>query len=185
MAKSPARPIKTLNPAPVATTSALQLELGKKNPFDSHEQEAFLSILRTASVLSGDFEHIFKSRGLTEAMYNALRILRGSGERGAMCQELGAHLVSRVPDVTRLVDRLEKKGLAQRIRATHDRRVIYVRISKKGLEALEALDEPVRELHRSQLSHLSAKELLTLAELLAKARKADRTLPLAPTTCPK
>lgn len=174
MAKSQARP----------TDTPLQLELGKKQPFESHEQEAYLSIMRTASTLSGDFERIFKSHGLTEAMYNALRILRSSGERGSMCQELGAHLVSRVPDVTRLVDRLEKKGFAQRLRATHDRRVIYVRISKKGLAALQVLDEPVRELHRSQLSHLSAKELITLAELLAKARSADRTRPLSAESCP-
>jgi len=175
MAKSQAR----------KTHTALQLELGKKQPFESHEQEAYLSIMRTASTLGGDFERIFKSRGLTEAMYNALRIIRGSGERGSMCQELGAHLVSRVPDVTRLVDRLEKGGFALRARATHDRRVIYVRISKKGLEALDALDGPVLQLHRKQLSHLSAKELITLAELLAKARSADRAQPLTPASCPQ
>ncbi|MCX5688879.1 MAG: MarR family transcriptional regulator, partial [Planctomycetota bacterium] len=110
----------------------LQTEIGKKQPFEQPAAEAFLNIMRTASLLSGEFEHVFKADGLTSAMYNALRILRGAGERGRMCHEIGEQMISRVPDVTRLVDRLENLGLAQRARCGEDRRVIYVTISAKG-----------------------------------------------------
>lgn len=152
-------------------TRNLQAEIGKKQPFEQPSAEAFLNIMRTASLLSGEFEHLFKAHGLTTAMYNAMRILRGAGERGRMCHEIGEQMISRVPDVTRLVDRLEKLGLAQRARCGEDRRVIHVTISAKGLEALAMLDEPVRALHERQMGHMSAADLARLSELLVAARE--------------
>ena len=157
----------------------LQQEIGKKDPFDQPAAEAFLNILRSASVLSGPFEHLFKGHGLTSAMYNALRILRGAGVRGKMCHEIGEELVSRVPDVTRLVDRLEKLGLAQRSRCGEDRRVIYVTVTPAGLETLATLDEPVRRMHEVQMGHMSAAELATLSELLVKSRSGIAASPTA------
>ena len=148
----------------------LASEIGKKKPFDQPEAEAFLNIMRSASVLAGPFETLFKEYGLTSAMYNALRILRGSGERGRMCHEIRDELVSRVPDVTRLVDRLEKSGYAERVRSTQDRRVIHVHITRKGSDILSKLDEPVLSLHREQMSHMSRKDLAELSRLLVLAR---------------
>jgi len=154
--------------------ASLRKEIGKKKPFDCPEQEAYLSIMRTASILSGTFERLFKDYGLTEAMYNALRILRGSGERGAMCLEIGEQLVSRVPDVTRLVDRLEKAGLAERVRSTTDRRVIFVKITKKGRDSLAKLDAPVLRTHKEQMGHVGRGDLAQLSKLLVKARESQQ-----------
>jgi DNA-binding MarR family transcriptional regulator len=156
----------------------LQHELGKRSPFQSPEQEAFLNIIRTASVLTAGFQRLFREHKLSESTYNALRILRGATEdassKGARtCSQIGEHLVTQVPDVTRLVDRLEQLGFAERVRCEHDRRVVYVRITKPGLAALEELDGPVMDLHRSQLGHMTKPELAELSRLLVKARRAE------------
>lgn len=154
----------------------LQLEIGKKRPFEVVEEEVYLNLVRTTSVLAADFEKVFKEHGLSEATYNALRILRGAGvgagARGRMTHEIGDELVARVPDITRLVDRLEQAGLAARARCDRDRRVVYVHITDKGLALLASLDEPLKELHKRQLAHMSRDELRTLNELLFKARHA-------------
>lgn len=155
-----------------SATSTLARELKKRRDFDLPEQEAFLNIVRTANELSGPFEGLFKEFGLSEATYNVIRILRGAGEQGRMCSEISEHMVARVPDVTRLVDRLEKQGLAARKRCTEDRRAVYVVITRAGLELAAKLDGPVRELHRAQLSHLSRADLGTLNRLLVKARES-------------
>lgn len=157
-----------------ATT--LQHELGKRQPFESPEQEAFLNVIRTASVLSSGFQRLFRDNKLSESTYNALRILRGAlddpGSKGSRtCTQIGAHLVSQVPDVTRLVDRLEQLELAERVRCDADRRVVHVRITKKGLAVLAELDEPLVAMHRSQLGHMAPAELAELSRLLVKARR--------------
>lgn len=156
--------------------SLLRQELGKRRPFDSPEQEAFLSILRTASVLEEPFGRLFKASGLSMATYNVLRIVRGELQQpntaaGVSCQVIGERLVARGPDVTRLVDRLERLALVRRIRGTDDRRVVLVAITRKGLDLLAELDEPVRELHSAQLQHLSKPDLCQLIALLERARK--------------
>jgi DNA-binding MarR family transcriptional regulator len=151
----------------------LQSEIRKENPFAMPEQEAYLSIVRTATLLSGEFERLFKRYGLSEAAYNALRILRGRGEAGSTCNDLKADLVAQVPDVTRLVDRLERSGLAERCRCQADRRVIYVKITRKGLDLLAKIDRPLLELHRKQLSHMGEKRLRELNRLLVRARHPD------------
>jgi DNA-binding MarR family transcriptional regulator len=161
---------------------SLQEELHKKEPFALPSQEAYLSIVRTESLLGADFERFFRQFGLSQATFNALRILRGAGDKGRMCHEITKHLVTPVPDVTRLVDRLEKAGLAERHRSDEDRRVIYVRITQLGLERLSEMDQKVLEKHREQLGHMSEGELRMLNDLLAKAR--SRLVDAEPGPCP-
>lgn len=151
--------------------SKLQQEIGKKQPFALIEEEAFLNVIRTSSLLLSEFEQLFRERGISEANYNVLRILRGAGEPGRMCHEIAGNMVTRVPDVTRLVDRLEKLGLAARARCHKDRRVVFVKITPAGRALVDELDEPVARLHRQQLSHLAPAELRTLCGLLERARE--------------
>jgi DNA-binding MarR family transcriptional regulator len=159
-------------------TTNLQHELGKRKPFDAPEQEAFLNVIRTASVLTSAFQKLFRAHKLSESTYNALRILRGStadieSKGTRTCSQIGEHLVAQVPDVTRLIDRLEQLGFAERVRCDKDRRVVHVRITRKGLDLLAKLDEPVLELHRAQLGHLNRGELAELSRLLVKARQGN------------
>lgn len=162
--------------------STLQYELGKRKPFDAPEQEAFLNVIRTASLLEAGFQRLFRTHKLSQATYNALRILRGAaaepnGKGARTCTEIGEHLVAQVPDVTRLIDRLERLGLAERVRCEKDRRVVYVRITRKGLDVLARLDQPVIELHKAQLGHMSRAELSELSRLLVKARQGRHAEP--------
>ena len=153
----------------------LREEINKRDPFEAGEQEAYLNLVRTQAELSGEFFALFKRNGLSEAGYNVLRILRGAHlqkqTRGVRSSEIAGQMVVRVPDVTRLVDRLVDKGLVERTRCTDDRRVVYVSITKSGLKLLEKMDRPVLDLHRSQLGHLSERDLSTLNKLLEKARR--------------
>jgi DNA-binding MarR family transcriptional regulator len=150
--------------------TGLAPEIGKKRPFDAPEVEAFLNILRTCSLLTAETGRFLKKYGLTEAQYNALRILRGHGPAGLPSQTIGEQLVAQVPDVTRLVDRLVDSGLAQRERTSHDRRVVTVSITRPGLDLLARIDRPLLDLHRSQLGHLTRAEIKALNALLVKAR---------------
>jgi DNA-binding MarR family transcriptional regulator len=149
----------------------LAREIKKAKPFDVPEQEAFLNLARTWDVLSGELAaSVFKPAGLTPAQYNVLRILRGAG--GALaCGEIGARMIAREPDMTRLLDRLETRGLVARSREASDRRVVSVRITPAALKALEALDPQVLAAHRKQLGHMTKKELEQLIALLEKARR--------------
>lgn len=161
--KAPARP----------ALSALARELRKRRPFDSPAQEAYLNIIRTAAVLANDAERLLRPHGLSASTYNVLRILRGAGDGGMACSQVGAQMVARVPDVTRLIDRLERSGLAERARTSADRRVVTTRITPAGLRLLAALDGPVLALHEAQLGHMPAKDLRALSDLLARARRAE------------
>lgn len=149
--------------------SPLARELGKRDPFDLSEQELFLNIARTASDVAAPVERLFETLGLSSSTYNILRILRGTGD-ALPCSKLGQQLVARVPDTTRLIDRLEKLGLAKRERSPEDRRVVLVRITRAGLDVLAKLDEPLRDLHRKQFAHLSQAQIDKLNALLVKAR---------------
>jgi len=157
--------------------AGLQHEIGKKKPFDVPEVEAGLNLIRTVSALADDFETLFREHGISGAAYNVLRILRGAGPNGRMCHQIGTDMITRVPDVTRLVDRLERAGLAQRRRCDKDRRVVHVKITTKGLEVLARLDRPTVELHRRQLGHLTRAELAELNRLLVKARTSPKGPP--------
>ena len=148
-------------------------EIGKRGPFEAPEVEAYLNLVRTSAILSGELARFFKRHGLTEAKYNALRILRGhrdAGERGVPCATIAAELVAPAPDVTRIVDGLVKAGLADRDRGHTDRRVVLVRITAKGLRLLSGMDEPLLALHRAALGHMNRKDLAALSDLLARAR---------------
>ena len=149
----------------------LQQEIRKKKPFELREQEACLNILKTQDKLLGELNTLFKQFGLSHPKYNVLRILRGIGEPGVPCQEIAQRMISRVPDVTRLVDGLQKAGLARRCRGQNDRRVVLVNLTQKGLRVLAKLDKPVNELNKQQLGHLSRTELAELSRLLVKARR--------------
>src|SRR5215208_4015649 len=145
--------------------SRLQHELHKRNPFDAPEQEVALNLARTADQLQHEFARLFKERGLTEPQYNVLRILRGAGTE-LPCLEIAGRMISHLPDITRLVDRLEGAGLVKRSRTEADRRLVLVRITERGRQVLDGLDGPVLELHRKQLGHLTAEEMAELNRLL-------------------
>lgn len=153
-----------------APSSPLQRELNKRGKFDSAEQEAFLNLVRTQAILIGDAERFFKPFGVSMATYNVLRILRGHHPKLRTCSQVGADLVAQVPDVTRLIDRLEELGLATRERTREDRRVVLVGISQSGLALLEQLDPLVLDFHRQQLGHMTEASLSHLSTLLAEAR---------------
>jgi DNA-binding MarR family transcriptional regulator len=153
-------------------TRALRDEIKQRKPFDSLEQEALLSIERTAAVLMHGFADSLKSHDITPTQYNVLRILRGAGTDGLCRNEIRDRLVAQVPDVTRLLDRMEESGLVARERAEQDRRLVTTRITAAGLALLKKLDGPVARTHARQLGHLSATQLKTLITLLAQAREA-------------
>jgi DNA-binding MarR family transcriptional regulator len=152
--------------------SDLRNEIKQTKPFVSLEAEAHLNLERTAAVLGHAFAERLKPFGITSTQYNVLRILRGAGAGGLCRNEIRDRLVSQVPDVTRLLDRLESSGLIERERGTEDRRLVSTRITPAGLSLLDRLDEPVVEMHRQLLGHLSEAQLRNLIELLAAARSA-------------
>ena len=134
----------------------------------SAAENAFLSVVRAAGGLLRDVEVLLSGHGLTAAQYNVLRILRGAGEQGACGREIAGRLITAEPDITRLLDRMEKRGLISRQRNAKDRRFVTTRIASSGLEVLAELDEPVSELHRRQFESLSGAELKQLIALLDK-----------------
>ena len=151
---------------------SLQNQLKKKHPFDVPQEEVSLNIMRTHSVLIGPVHKLLKGHQLSSPLYNILRILRGVGTDGLPCSKIGERMVSREPDVTRLVDRLEKHGWVKRERSTTDRRVVTVKVTTAGKKLVAKLDEPMKNLHRSTLGHLTKKEMADLNRLLVKARMA-------------
>lgn len=148
----------------------LQAELKQKLPFRSREQEAYLSLLRASGALQTSKEAKLKEFGLTGTQYNALRILRGAGEEGLPCSEIGERMITRDPDITRLLNRLEKRGLVTRARAKNDRRVIYGKITTAGLKLLREMDDPVEKHIREMLKHVGPAPLQQLIELLELVR---------------
>ena len=163
-------------------SAKLQAEIKKTRPFDSVEQEAYLNLLKTADVLLAEAAELLKPFGLSPTQYNALRILRGAGAGccsgghvdpnagGLSCREIGQRMITRDPDLTRLLDRLENRGLVHRCRGQKDRRMVASRITEAGLELLRQLDQPILELHRKQLAHLGEQRLKDLLKLLESAR---------------
>ncbi len=143
-------------------------EIGKKDPFDLPEEEAFLNVVRTSNQLSGPIKALFKDHGLSDATYNVLRIVRSG--KGKTCSEIGRDMVVRVPDVTRLVDRLEGQGLVTRERGSEDRRVVRVSITREGERLLRTLDTPLRALLVDQMAPLTRAELKEFSRLLVKLR---------------
>jgi DNA-binding MarR family transcriptional regulator len=152
----------------MATTSTARK---RGRHFDSPEQEAFLNLWRTYDRLRVLEDELFDAYDLTAQQYNALRLLRGQYPEVLPTLGLAARLVSRAPDITRMLDRLEKRGLISRDRPASNRRLVRVGITRQGLALLGKLDAPVRECHARQLGHLSLQDLRTLTVLLHSARK--------------
>ncbi|HWJ21270.1 MAG TPA: MarR family transcriptional regulator [Gemmatimonadaceae bacterium] len=154
-------------------TPALRDELRQRKPFRSLEQEAHLNIVRTAAVLADAFEQMLKPAGITGAQYNVLRILRGAEGDGLCRNELRDRLLTRMPDVTRLLDRMEEAGLVARARDADDRRLVTTRITARGRRVVDELDAAVAKEHRRRLGHLDADQLGTLIELLTLIRQPE------------
>jgi MarR family transcriptional regulator, organic hydroperoxide resistance regulator len=130
------------------------------------EDQVFVAILKTADALSAQAEQLIKTSGLTGAQYNVLRILRGAGPDGLPCNGISERMISRDPDMTRMLDRMEARQWITRERQKEDRRVVKARITEEGLKLLKKLDAPVRELHKNQFKHMSATRQKTLLELV-------------------
>src|ERR1700676_238988 len=152
------------------TTPKLQHELKKKRPFESPEQEAALSVLRTGDQLQIRFARLLREHGLTPSQYNVLRILRGEGKPLPIL-EIASRTITVVPGITGLIDRLERAGFVHRLRREEDRRVIYVALTDQGTKTLADLDEPLLALHRKLMGHLSQGDLKDLIRLLEKLRE--------------
>ncbi len=143
----------------------------KNDPRAVLETNVFVGLLRAAESLTRGAEALLKPYNLSGAQYNILRILRGAGDQGLACREIGCRLISRDPDITRLLDRMESRGLIARARETRDRRVVKTRITREGLRLLSDLDRPVREMHRRQLIPFPANQLRQLSKLLDRVRE--------------
>jgi DNA-binding MarR family transcriptional regulator len=148
----------------------LSQEIRQQRPFGSLEQEAHLSIMRTASVLSDGIDEVLKPAGLTRPQYNVLRILRGAEPDGLCRNDVRDRMVTRMPDMTRLLDRMEAAGLVSRCRDEYDRRLVTTRITQKGLDLLAGLDDAVNAEHAHRLGHMTDSQLKTLIELVGLAR---------------
>jgi DNA-binding MarR family transcriptional regulator len=148
----------------------IQSELKQKKPFTCREEELFLNLLRTSDQLQRSCAELLKAADLSQTQYNVLRILRGAGDTGLACGEISERMVTRDPDITRLLDRMEKRGLVSRNREKEDRRVVTARIAPAGLELVRKLDEPVTQMHRAQLGHIEPKQQEILIRLLESAR---------------
>ena len=145
-------------------------EIKQTRPFSSLEEELFLNLFRTVDFLARDHGELLKTQLLSSEQYNVLRILRGAGESGLPCSEIGARMVTRSPDITRLLDKLVARGLVTRARSEEDRRVVYATIAPQGLVTLSTLDRPMQELNRTSLSHMSERDLRNAIALLEKMR---------------
>jgi DNA-binding MarR family transcriptional regulator len=134
------------------------------------EEQAFVSLQRTADALARKAESVLRSADVSPTQYNVLRILRGSPQ-GLPCSEIARRMITRDPDMTRLLDRMEKRALVSRCREEKDRRMVQTRITPQGLRLLAELDEPVRETHHRLLGHVGRERLHSLLELLEIARE--------------
>jgi DNA-binding MarR family transcriptional regulator len=149
----------------------LQDELKQTRPWSSPREEAALGIARTAAVLDHALSQMLKSHGITPTQYNVLRILRGAGDAGLCRNEVGERLIRRVPDVTRLLDRMEEQGLIDRQRSDADRRFVTTCITARGLELLDELDAPMHEFHDTCLADLTDAQVAVLIDLLEVVRE--------------
>ncbi len=171
---------KKTSPSPRSTSSkptapspkpvGLQAELRQTRSFASLQDEAFLNLVRTSAQMQHALHLRLKPYGITETQYNSLRILRGAGSSGLTCAEIGERLVSQDPDITRLVERLQRQRLVHRERGEKDRRVVLTKITAAGLDRLKEMDPVVNSTVLALLSHLSSSELKTMIRLLERAR---------------
>lgn len=156
------------------TEGTLREEIRQSRPFRSRGQEAMLGVLRTASLVRQKVAEVIEPYDLTIQQYNVLRILRGAGAEPLPTLEIGERMIEHSPGITRLLDRLEAKGLVSRERCATDRRQVLCRIRPAGLDLLAEMDGPVDALERSALDELTAEEIDTLIALLDRVRQAAR-----------
>jgi DNA-binding MarR family transcriptional regulator len=143
----------------------------KRRRFDSVEQEVYLNLWRTYDLLRAIEDEMFNRHGLTAQQYNALRLLRARHPEPLPTLAIASRLISRAPDITRLLDRLENRDLIVRDRPSENRRLVRIGITTAGLTLLQKLDAEVRSCHERQVGHLKQAELKTLIELLREARR--------------
>ena len=150
----------------------LRDELRQRKPFANLAQEAHLNLGRTQALLEEGLERVLKPHGITGTQYNVLRILRGAAPDGLCRNEIRDRLVTRMPDVTRLLDRMEDAGLVTRARDSADRRVVTTRLTPRGRKLVDSLDAPVAAEHERALGPLGSEKLRTLVQLLTLARQS-------------
>ena len=149
---------------------------GRRNHDQSLEklaQEVYLSLFRAHQALLFEFKLLLKEQGLSDPQYNVLRILRGNA-KPLQVYRVAERMLTRVPDITRLFDRLVRAELVERTRCEADRRVVWVSLTTRGTELVDKLDRPVMTLHRKQLGRLGVRKLRLLSELLEEARPAEK-----------
>ncbi len=154
-------------------TSGLRAELRQRKPFTSLEQEAYLSVKLTEAALREHLDQVLKEAGISVTQYNVLRILRGAGQEGLCRNEIRDRLIDRMPDVTRLLDRMEESGWITRARSSEDRRQVSTYLTKAGKELVDSLDAPVAAEHERRLGHMTKTQLRSLIELLSIVRQAS------------
>jgi DNA-binding MarR family transcriptional regulator len=151
-------------------TGKLKREIKQKRPFSSVQEEAVLALIRTADTVSLPVAEALRDAKLSLSQYNVLRILRGAGAEGLPCGEISDRMVRRDPDLTRLLDRLEARGLVRRARGTADRRVVLASITDEALALLDSLDAPMENRIRGELAHVPSGRLRTLLDILEEIR---------------
>lgn len=151
-------------------SGSLQREIKQTKPFPNAESEAYLNLVLLVHELSAQVGGVLRQADLSMPQYNALRILRGAGATGLACREIGSRMIHRVPDITRLLDRLEARGLIERARENQDRRVVRVRITKAGMDLIAPIDVPLATLHKAQLGGLGDRKVQQLIRLVEEAR---------------
>jgi DNA-binding MarR family transcriptional regulator len=148
----------------------LHVELKQARPFDLLEEEAHVSIARTAALLDRAFAQLLKPHGITPTQNNVLRILRGAGPAGLCRNEIGSRLVTSVPDVTRLLDRMADMKLIDRQRSDEDRRLVRTHVTPKGLALVNSLDDVLRSTLKARAASISRQRLKDLVSTLAELR---------------
>jgi DNA-binding MarR family transcriptional regulator len=152
--------------------NTLMDEIRQSRPFENAEHEAYIAMIRTAALLADGLEQTLRDSGITGAQYNVLRILRGAGPEGLCRNEIRDRMLTRMPDMTRLLDRMEAAGFVSRDRDTEDRRMVRTYVTDRGRRLLDELAEPVAEEHSRRFARLGDDRLRTLLELLAEIRNA-------------
>ena len=151
--------------------TTLRDDIKQKKPFRSLQEEAGLNVIRTAAVMTDALDQLMKPHGITSTQYNVLRILRGAEPAGLCRNEVRDRMLTRMPDMTRLLDRMEEAGLVKRSREGEDRRMVLTRITKQGLKLVDELDGPMSRLNKSSFGQLTDAQLRSLSDLLTLARQ--------------
>jgi len=150
----------------------LQEELKQTRPFARIEEEAVLNVMRTAEVIERVLSDFLKGFDLSPVQYNVLRILRGAEPAGATCSQIGERLLTRDPDITRLLDRMELRGWIERERSREDRRAVITRVSETGMQLVNRIDRPIEAMNQSKMGRFGHDDLAVLVTTLERVREA-------------